>query len=162
MKKSEFVKKMAGFDQSMTIENRESDFNRARSVTVGTAFGGTTEVTMRMNSGRTVWAVLQPVEVIELIHQLAANVGCHVALKPRNDFASWRKWKVEPHMDAGPVWPPFVNDMEPHKSIGAEPPPAIEQPGLQPAFMAKDEKNETVAIKKSQNRRSIKRTAKAA
>ena len=65
-------------------------------------------------------------------------------------------------MDAGPVWPPFVNDMEPHKSIGAQMPHALEQPGLQPAFMAKDQKNETVAIEKPKNRRSTKRTAKAA
>jgi len=74
----------------------EQDMQRCRaaSVTVGTAFGGTTEVSMRSNYGGYLYSILQPVEVIELIHQLAANVGCHLALKPREDFASWRGWEM--------------------------------------------------------------------
>jgi hypothetical protein len=40
------------------------------------------------------WCIMQPVEVTELIHQLAANIGCHIAVKPRDDFASWREWRV--------------------------------------------------------------------
>jgi len=160
MKKAEFIKAMDEANQRMSIENREGDFNRARSVSVGTCFGGSTELLMRMNSGQTVWAAMQPVEVIELLHQLAANVGCHVALKPRQDFASWRKWKTEPHMFAGDDWPPFVNDMEPHKNIGRDMMPPV-QPNL--TLPSKGQENgNTVATKETVKRRNIKRAAKTA
>lgn len=75
-----------------TTDSLNSILNRARSVTVGTSFGGITELMMRKNDGTVVWTPLQPVEVVELIHQLAANVGCHIIVKPREDFASWRQW----------------------------------------------------------------------
>ena len=85
-KQREFLEKMEEIERAMTIQARTSELNRARSVTVGTAFGGVTELTMRANDGKTVFAIMQPVETIELIHQLAGNVGCHLALKPREDF----------------------------------------------------------------------------
>lgn len=135
---------------------------RARSITVGTCFGGTVEIGMRRQDGEHTFGVFQPVEVIELIHQLAASVGCHVALKPRTDFSSWRRWKVEPHMDAGPNWPPFVNDLEPHKTVGAQMPHALEQPGMQPALMARSENEQTVATQKTVGRKRTKRAAAAA
>jgi len=92
---------------------------RARSVMVGTAFGGTAEVSMRMDDGKTVWALLQPVEVTELIHQLAANIGCHIQLTPRDDFASWRNWRVTEHQHKKlQGHPAFPNDMEPHMNTG--------------------------------------------
>jgi hypothetical protein len=164
MKKADFQKKMDSINHKMSIENRVgSDFNRARSVTVGTAFGGTTEIMMRMNNGKTVWAVMQPVEVVELIHQLAANVGCHLMLKPREDFSSWRNWRVSPeekkHLNGHP---PFVNDMAPFMQIGANMSAPEQKPGLKLPVEARSDKNETVAIEKPKNRRSTKRTAKAA
>jgi hypothetical protein len=101
------------------LDNMSSNLNRARSVTVGTCFGGTTEVIMRSDGGRHIWCALQPVEVIELIHQLAANVGCHIAIKPRDDFSSWRDWRVseaeKKHLNG---WAPFVNDMAVFQQLG--------------------------------------------
>lgn len=135
MKKAEVVKKIKDIDDAlqleqyekmrriemeMVVESREGDRNRARSITVGTSFGGTTEVMMRSDGGRHVWCVMQPVEVIELIHQLAANVGCNADLKPRKDFSSWRDWRVsdaeKKHLQGHA---PFVNDMAVFQKLGA-------------------------------------------
>ena len=142
----------------MSLENRNADMNRARSVAVGTCFGGTTELTIRCNDGRVIWAPMQPVEVIELIHQLAANVGCHLQLKPRDDFASWRNWRVtdeeKKHLNGHP---PFVNDMAPHNNVGANLPPPDQQPGMK--FNRSNE--HVVATKKTVNRRNTKRASKA-
>lgn len=103
---------MRKIEEKMSLENRECDLNRARSITVGTCFGGTTELMVRGNDGRVLWLPMQPVETIELIHQLAANVGCHIHLKPRDDFSSWREWRVseaeKKHLNGHP---PFVSDM---------------------------------------------------
>jgi hypothetical protein len=114
------LEKLRQMEAEMDLENRESNRNRARSITVGTAFGGTSELMMRGDGGRHLWCVMQPGEVVELIHQLAANVGCNVALKPRDDFASWRDWRVseaeKKHLN-GHV--PFVNDMAVFQQLGA-------------------------------------------
>jgi hypothetical protein len=120
MKKSEAKRRIEEMQLEMEIENRASNLNRARSVTVGTAFGGTTELIMRSDGGRHIWCIMQPVEVIELIHQLAANVGCNLALKPREDFAAWRDWKVTEqerlHYNG---FAPFPNDLIQHQQNGA-------------------------------------------
>lgn len=112
-------KKMQELTERAQIEGMESNMNRARSLTVGTAFGGTTEVMMRSDGGKHLWCVMQPSEVVELIHQLSANIGCHLSLKPREDFASWRNWKIsddeKKHLQ-GHV--PFVNDMAPFNQLG--------------------------------------------
>ena len=125
--------------------------SRARSVMVGTAFGGTTEVSMRLTNGTSVWAILQPVETIELIHQLAANVGCHINLQPREDFASWRGWVVPP---SNSCHPPFSN--HPSTLTGKNLPSLKEQPNL--TLPAKEQENgETLAIEKTVKRRNTKR-----
>ena len=112
--------KIRQMEAEMDLENRESNRNRARSITVGTAFGGTAELMMRGDGGRHLWCLMQPVEVVELIHQLAANVGCNADLKPRQDFSSWRDWRVseaeKKHLN-GHV--PFVNDMAVFQRLGA-------------------------------------------
>lgn len=133
--------------------------NRASSITVGTCFGGTTEVMMRASNGSVLWCPMQPVEVIELIHQLAANVGCHIALRPRQDFSSWRDWKIDETMYAGNGWPPFVNDMAPHKDKGQVLPPPEQQPGLN---IKKEQSHEAVATQAPVKRRSTKRTSASA
>jgi hypothetical protein len=129
--------------------------NRARSVTVGTAFGGITELTMRRSDGVFTFAIMQPVETIELIHQLAANVGCHLQLVPRKDFGSWRDWKYTEAELAhyrgeqflpGVGWPPHPNDMAPHSQIGANMPPPEQQPGLN---FTGSSNGEAVAVEKS-------------
>lgn len=68
-----------------------ANLNRARSVTVGTAFGGVSEIMLRRQNGKVVWATLQQGEVVELIYQLAALVGCDVDLHPREEFLSWKR-----------------------------------------------------------------------
>jgi hypothetical protein len=114
------AEKVRELDAKMDLENRESNYNRARSFMVGTAFGGTTEIMMRGDGGRHLWCIMQPVEVIELIHQLAANVGCQSQLTPRKDFSSWRDWRVseaeKKHLNGHP---PFVNDMAVYQQLGA-------------------------------------------
>ena len=114
------LEKLRQMEAEMDLENRESNRSRARSITVGTAFGGTAEIMMRGDGGRHLWCVMQPGEVVELIHQLAANVGCNADLKPRNDFASWRDWRVsEADKKALNGNVPFVNDMAVFQQLGA-------------------------------------------
>jgi len=114
------AEKMRELEAKMDLENRENNYNRARSISVGTAFGGTSEIMMRGDGGRHLWCVMQPVEVVELIHQLAANVGCDAKITPRKDFASWRDWRVseaeQKHLNGQP---PFVNDMAVVQQLGA-------------------------------------------
>lgn len=120
MKRSEARKRLQALQHSQEVDNFASNLNRARSITVGTAFGGTTEIMMRSDGGRHIWCVMQPVEVIELIHQLSANVGCNAQLTPRKDFASWRDWRVseaeKKHLNG---FAPFVNDMAVYQKLGA-------------------------------------------
>ena len=139
---------------------------RARSVTVGTAFGGTTELIMRRGDGSFTFAIMQPVEVIELIHQLAASVGCHSLLQPRRDFASWRDWK---HSEEelthyrgiqflpGVGHPPHSNDMTPHMLVGANLPHPEQQPGM---LLKEEIHDETLAIEAPKQRRRVKRTTR--
>lgn len=144
--------------------------NRARSITVGTAFGGTLEVGMRDIRGQHLYAILQPVEAIELIHQLAAAAGCHIHLQPRKDFASWRNWKYTeeelahyrgPQHLPGVGHAPHPNDMAPLQNKGQVLPAPEQQPGLQPAL--RSESNEqTVATQKTVGRKRTKRAAAAA
>ena len=175
--------KLKQLEEKMSVDNREGDLSRARSLTVGTCFGGTTEIMMRGNNGY-MWTPLQPVEVVELINQLAANVGCHVALKPKNDFSSWREWRVPPEEKErlnGSA--PFVNDMAPYNQLGAQgmDPQVIAalnaggiltedfggaaggkgQPGANIFVGVNNRRNkDVVAIEKPKNRRSSKRAAK--
>jgi hypothetical protein len=152
------------------IENLKANDNRSRSITAGTAFGGTVEITMRGNGDRFLYSILQPVEAIELIHQLSAAAGCHLQLMPRKDFASWRDWKVTPEELAhyrgqqnlpGVGHPPFANSMDDHMSVGANLPAPEQQPGMQPKLMAKEKEN-AVATKKAVNKRSPKRSRSTA
>ena len=161
-------KAMREFQERMILESRNGDYNRARSFTVGTAFGGTTEIGMRANDGTYVWAIMQPVEVIEFIHQLAANVGCHLQLVPRRDFAAWRDWKYTEEELAhyrgvqhlpGVGWAPHANDMAPHMQIGANMPLPDAQPGMPTKQIEEAENGETVAIEAPKQRRKSKRAA---
>jgi len=66
---------------------------RARSLAVGTAGGGVIELNMRGDFAN-LWYQMQPTEAIEIIGQLAAASGIEIAMRPRNDFASWRSWDL--------------------------------------------------------------------
>ena len=186
---SEMIKQVAAeaARQAADTSSPEMDMNRCRaaSVTVGTAFGGTTEVSMRSNYGGYLYSILQPVEVIELIHQLAANVRCHLALKPREDFASWRGWEMteedllhfkglhslaSPHF-SGTGWAPHALPLQPEK--GTADPALSDKQNLKLKADSKDTINTTiddskenhdnaVATKKTVNKRSTKRSGSAA
>jgi len=160
---------IAELQKEEMLNHLKENQSRARSITVGTAFGGATEITMRGNSGNFLYCIMQPVEVIELINQLAANVGCHIHLQPRKDFASWRDWKyteeelthyrgVQPLPGVGHA--PHVNDMAPCMQIGANLPPPEQQPGLKIETPVKEQEH-VVATKKTVNRRNTKRASKA-
>ena len=145
------------FDAEQLLRSAKSNATRSRSVTVGTAFGGTTEISMRGDAGESLWCLLQPVEAIELIHQLAANVGCHIAIKPREDFSSWRGWKVTEeeklHLRGHP---PFAGVVPNADNVGASLPPPEQQPGMK----LNRSNDDVVATKKTVNRRNTKRAAK--
>ena len=74
MKKAEKKKRLEEIQNELDVQNFKSVLSRARAVTVGTSFGGVIEVSMRGDGGQMLWTPMQPVEAIELIHQLAANV----------------------------------------------------------------------------------------
>ena len=145
------------FDAEQLLRSTRSNATRSRSVSVGTAFGGVTEISMRGDSGEALWCLLQPVEAIELIHQLAANVGCHIAIKPREDFSSWRGWKVTEeeklHLNGHP---PFAGEVPTADNVGASLPPPEQQPGMK----LNRSNDDVVATKKTVDRRSTKRAAK--
>ena len=75
------------------LQNR----NRARSITVGTCFGGIVEVSMRGDFG-SMHTPLHPVEAVEFLEQLAAACGLEIAMRPKQNFSTWRAWDEE---DAG-------------------------------------------------------------
>jgi len=171
-----FEAQLRKIDQKMSLENRENDLNRARAISVGTCFGGTTEVMVRANDGRVLWMPMQPVEVIELIHQLAANVGCHLHLQPRQDFSSWRDWRVseaeKKHLNG---FPPFVSDMGVVQNLGnvgfnqKEVEAIADETAAQEEYInihgaaaraPKKEHHNAVATEKTVNKRSAKRTTK--
>lgn len=143
---------------TLNVPNPERDMQlcRAASITVGTAFGGSLEISMRSNHGGYLYSILQPVEAIELIHQLAANVGCHIHLQPREDFASWREWKYTPEELAhfrGEQSLPGIGH-PPHAILTSD----LAQVGKQqPSKLAKEKEN-AVATKKAVNKRSPKRS----
>jgi hypothetical protein len=160
-------KQQQGLDEERLKQDLEDAKYRARGITVGTAFGGTTEITMRGPGASFLYSLMQPVEVVELIHQLSANIGCHIHITPRKDFASWRDWKVSDaelshargvQLLQGVGWPPFVNDMAPHMQIGGNLPSPEKQPGF---ALRHPKEKENVATKKADNKRSVKRTRPA-
>lgn len=93
-KSSELRKKIIDAYEENEYAHVISNRNRSRSVTVGTAFGGIIEVSMR-GDFHSLWCTLQPVEVVELIEQLAASAGLEIAIRPRQDFATWRGWDTD-------------------------------------------------------------------
>jgi len=180
MKPAEVKKKLEELQLRQELENRTGELNRARGVTVGTAFGGTTELSMRASNGTNIWCLMQPAETIELIHQLCANVGCHVALKPRDDFSSWREWRVsEADKKLLNGHAPFANDISVFQQLGttgfnqaaaeetvAENLAQKEYMYINDAAVKSEQKRgikngKTMAIEKTVNGRKSKRTTKA-
>jgi hypothetical protein len=157
MNKKEMQARLDEIHAQQQIKCHEESLNRARSVTVGTAFGGTTELTMRGMGSAFTYAILQPVEVVELIHQLAANIGCHLNLQPRGDFASWRDWKhAEDELS-------HYRGLQSMPGVGHPPHSRLSPPLAQqlPKLEIKEERQHAVAIKKVINKRSPKQPATA-
>jgi len=160
MKRTEHQKTVDAIREEQELTRMRREFERSRSITVGTAFGGTTEISMSGDSG-SLWCVMQPVEVVELIHQLAANVGCHIHLQPRDDFSTWRNWRVPENekqllgnQPPFSIQPPFSNPVIMAHDFAPKPPPSVI------AATLKEQKND-VATKKTINRRNVKSTSKS-
>jgi len=139
------------------LRTLEANKSRAQSVSIGMSGSGTTEMTMRGEDGAFLWNVYQPVQVIEFIHQLAASIGCHIHIQPRQDFASYRGWQ-EPdeeeklHLNG---FPPFAKTKIGHEKVGL-----IKQneniPGLDKQVKVTEQEN--VAIKKAVDKPTTKRS----
>lgn len=91
---SEIRKKINAMAEENEYYNLQQNKNRARSITCGTAFGGTVEINMR-GDHHSMWCNMTPVEALEFAEQLAAACGVQVALRPKNDFSAWRGWNLE-------------------------------------------------------------------
>ena len=153
------IEKKAKLRHLKSLDQHDS---RAQAVTIGTAGGGTTEITMRGTSGQFLWNVYQPVEVVELINQLAANIGCHIHIQPRNDFSSWRQWRELTEEDRKHLngFPPFPNDLAVSGRVGTGNNDRHDPLKLK-ATQQVEEKENAVATKKAVNKRSTKRSRAA-
>jgi hypothetical protein len=110
-------------DLELAFLARQGDLCRGRSLAIGVSLNGVIEIVIRHNNGQCAWVVLNTHEVVTLVHQIAAALGCCVTLEPQK-----------------------VN----HKN----------QPGLD--NLIGSNKDEPMAIEKTVQRRSTKRTAKTA
>jgi len=68
--------------------------HRSRSLTVGQTSGGVVEFGMR-NEYSHLYYLVNPVEGVELLGQIASAIGVEIAIRPRDDFASWRSWDAQ-------------------------------------------------------------------
>ena len=160
MNEKELQKELDRRHKLRQLEALEANETRAQSLTVGTAGGGTVEITMRSSSGRFLWNTYQPVEVVEIINQLAAGIGCHIHILPRQDFASWRNWKVTPEELA------HARGIQPFQGVGHSPHPKMlgreeYTAGMKvevPEQIHEVQEKENVATKKAVNKRTTKRS----
>lgn len=142
MNKKEKAKKLDAILAEQDVANFNASLNRARSINIGTCFNGAVEVSMRGSDGVFLWAPVQQFEVVELIHQMASSIGCHIHIQPRDDFSSWREWRQAP--------------VESGKNVDP-------QSNLQSVLPLRSELNEqTVATQKTVGRKRAKRAAAAA
>ena len=145
------------------LKSMSQEEHRAQSITVRTAGGGSTEITLRGTDGSYLWNVYQPVEVIELINQLSANIGCHIQIQPRKDFSSWRQWNELTDEDRLHLngFPPFPNDLALSRNVGKGQASPEDRLRIEAAKKAEEQEN-AVATKKTVNKRSPKRSRSAA
>lgn len=128
---SEIRKKINKVYEENEYANLQQNRNRARSVTVGTAFGGTIEINMR-GDYHSLWCLLNPVEALELAEQLAAASGVQIAMRPKDDFSAWRGWDVDnvKHIHWKGVAPWQINQEDKELEASKEPkklPPGKEE-----------------------------------
>jgi len=91
---SETRKKIHEIYEQNELDALKATQSRGRSLTVGTCGGGMLEVIIRGDSNY-LWYQLGAVETVEIIQQLAAGCGLDIALRPRQDFATWRAWDYD-------------------------------------------------------------------
>jgi hypothetical protein len=163
MTEKELQKELNRRHKLRQLETLEANETRAQSLTVGTSGGGSVEITMRSHSGRFLWNTYQPVEVVEFINQLAAGIGCHIHILPRQDFASWRDWKVTPEELE------HARGIQQFQGVGHSPHPKALGRKEYTAGMAQQispmeevQEKENVATKKAVNKRSTKRSRTSA
>lgn len=88
----ELEQKLKELELEEHYHNSESNIkHRARSVSIGCCGGGMIEINLRGHFDH-MYYITNPVEAVELIGQLAAASGVEVAIRPKEDFASWRSW----------------------------------------------------------------------
>lgn len=91
-KSTEMREKIHSFHEENEFHNmNDNTRHRARSITIGTAYGGVIEVALR-NEFNHMWTIMQPVEAVEIMEQIAAACGIEVAMRPKQNFTSWRQW----------------------------------------------------------------------
>ena len=149
MNQKEFQKEFREKQQQLQLKMLDANRNRAQTVSIGMSGSGMTEITMRGDDGTFLWNVYRPAQVIELIHQLASNVGCHIHIQPRKDFASYREWKEVPEEEKT-----YLNGFSPlaDQQIGCE------KTELLPQETNKSMEKDNVATKKAVNKRASKRS----
>ena len=147
--------------EQLNFKSFKNNVNRARSITVGTAFGGVTEVSMRGDGCESLWVILQPVEVTELIHQLASNIGCHINLQPRQDFASWRHWRDDNQSPLLQRPENIANTLDPYMDVGLALPDTGSNKGSNEPLELRN-KQDALATKKTINKRKPKQPSTAA
>lgn len=96
--RQDYDHQMALVEKEMFIKGRHDELNRGRSITVGKT-NDYVEIQIRTVAGKHAFYIMSPEETTEFIHQLASNIGCHISIKPRDDFASYRLWKDAPNED---------------------------------------------------------------
>jgi hypothetical protein len=153
MNKKEFEKEFEERQQHLQLEALESQRNRAQAVSIGMSGSGTTEITMRGVDGTFLWNVYPPTQVTEFIHQLAASIGCHIQIQPREDFGSWREWnpasdEEKLHLNG---FPSFARERVGHEKVGLV--KHDSSPGLS---VVKEKEQDDVAKKKVVNKRRVK------
>ncbi len=165
MNQKDLEKQFAENARQHQLDSLKANKTRAQSITVGTAGGGAIEIIMRSASGKFLWNTYQPVEIMELINQLSAGIGCHIQIVPRQDFGAWRDWKMSPEELE------HARGMQPFQGVGHAPHPkhelekltqAVELPklGEQPGVAVDQirEEKPNVATKKIVNKRSTERS----
>ena len=91
---SETRKKINQLYEENELQSLLDNRNRSRSISIGSAGGGVIEFSMR-NEWANLYYLANPVEAIEILGELASACGVEIAMRPRNDFASWRSWDTE-------------------------------------------------------------------
>jgi hypothetical protein len=143
---SEIRKKINEMYEENEYANLQQNKNRARSITIGTAFGGAIEVNMR-GDYHSLWCILSPVEAIEVLEQLAAAAGVQVATKPKDDYSAWRGWDVNNvnylHWKGAAPWQVDPENRHENKELEAAKEPKQLPPGKEESDSEKEPPKKT-------------------